>query len=124
MREVAEERNGSATAAGQFRPNSIEFPIVTVPDGEFLAHGPPIPRFPFAMKLRAATLLLLAAFALSSHDACAAPLSMQEAIAKVQHQTGGKVLSAETKTQGKKTIYRIKVLTRDGQVRIIEVPAE
>jgi uncharacterized membrane protein YkoI len=76
------------------------------------------------MKLRVATILLLAAFALSSHDAFAAPLTMQEAIAKVQHQTGGKVLSAETKTQGKKSIYRIKVLTRDGQVRIIEVPAE
>lgn len=76
------------------------------------------------MTLRVATIVLLAAFALPSHDAFAAPLTMQEAIAKVQHQTGGKVLSAETKTQGKKSIYRIKVLTRDGQVRIIEVPAE
>lgn len=76
------------------------------------------------MKLRVATILLLAACTLSSHHAFAAPLSMQEAVTKVQRQTGGKVLSAETKTQGKKTIYRIKVLTRDGQVRIIEVPAE
>lgn len=76
------------------------------------------------MKFRVATILLLAAYALSSHDASAASLTMQEAIAKVQRQTGGKVLSAETKTQGKKTIYRIKVLTRDGQVRILEVPAE
>ena len=76
------------------------------------------------MKLRFAPILLLAAYALSSHDALAAPLTMQEAIAKVQHETGGKVLSAESKTQGKKTIYRIKVLTRDGQVRIVEVPAE
>ena len=48
---------------------------------------------------------------------------MQEAIAKVQHETGGKVLSAETKTQGTKTIYRIKLLTRGGQVKIVEVPA-
>ncbi|HEX7916735.1 hypothetical protein [Rudaea sp.] len=77
------------------------------------------------MKFRFATIVLLAALALSSHDALAAPLSMQEAIAKVQRETGGKVLSAaESKTQGRKTIYRIKVLTRDGQVRIVEVPAE
>jgi len=77
-----------------------------------------------AMKFRFATILLLAAFALSSHDADAATLTMKDAIAKVQRETGGKVLSAESKTQGKKTIYRIKVLTRDGQVKIVEVPAE
>lgn len=76
------------------------------------------------MKFHPATIILLAAFALSSHDALAAPLTMQEAIVKVQRETGGKVLSAESKTQGKKTIYRIKLLTRDGQVKIVEVPAE
>jgi hypothetical protein len=82
-------------------------------------------RTPFSMNLRLATILLLAAFTLSSHDAFAAPLTMQEAISKVQHDTGGKVLSAESRTtQGKKTIYRIKVLTRSGQVKIVEVPAE
>ena len=77
------------------------------------------------MSCRLATIVLLAAFAFPSHDAFAAPLTMREAIAKVQHQTGGKVLQAESKTtQDKKTIYRIKVLTRDGQVKIVEVPAE
>lgn len=76
------------------------------------------------MKTRLATIVLLAAYALSSHDGFAAPLSMQEAIAKVQRETSGKVLSAESKTQGHKTIYRIKVLTRDGQVKIVEVPAD
>ena len=76
------------------------------------------------MKFRFATIVLLAALAVSSHDALAAPLSMQEAIAKVQRETGGKVLSAESKTQSRKTIYRIKVLTRDGQVKIVEVPTD
>jgi uncharacterized membrane protein YkoI len=76
------------------------------------------------MKFRFAIIVLLAVCALSPHHAHAAPLTLQEAIAKVQHQTGGRVLSAESKTQEKKTIYRIKVLTRDGQVKIIEVPAE
>lgn len=76
------------------------------------------------MKLRFATIILLAVCALSPHHALAAPLTREEAIAKVQRETGGRVLSAETKTQEDKTIYRIKVLTRDGQVKIIEVPAE
>ena len=75
------------------------------------------------MTFRPTTILLLAAFTLSSHDALAA-LTMRDAIARVQHDTGGKVLSAETRTQGRKMIYRIKVLTRDGQVKIVEVPAE
>jgi hypothetical protein len=33
------------------------------------------------------------------------------------------VLSAETKHAAKQTVYRIKVLTHDGQVKVIEVPA-
>ena len=54
----------------------------------------------------------------------AAALSMQEAIAKVERDTHGKVLSAETKRTGNRAVYRIKVLTRDGRVQVIEVPAD
>ena len=54
----------------------------------------------------------------------AAKLTLQEAVAQVERETHGKVLSAETKHNGRQTVYRIKVLTRDGQVRVIEVPAE
>ncbi len=54
----------------------------------------------------------------------AAELTLQQAVAKVEHETHGKVLSAETKHNGRQTVYRIKVLTHDGQVRVIEVPAE
>lgn len=53
-----------------------------------------------------------------------AALTLPEAVARVERETHGKVLSAETKHNGRRTIYRIKVLTRDGQVRVIEVPAE
>ncbi len=49
---------------------------------------------------------------------------MQDAIAKVERDTHGKVLSAETKRTGNGAVYRIKVLTRDGRVQVIEVPAE
>ncbi|HET8942182.1 MAG TPA: hypothetical protein VFN13_09370 [Rudaea sp.] len=63
-------------------------------------------------------------FAAASGSAFAKRLTLHDAIVKVEHDTHGKVLSAETKHSGKRTIYRIKVLTKDGQVRVIEVPAE
>ena len=51
-------------------------------------------------------------------------ISAQEAVSQVQHDTNGKVLSVQTLDMGKRKVYRIKVLTRDGQVRVVEVPAE
>jgi len=71
--------------------------------------------------LAIAVLVLAAAFAAPPARAVA---SLQDAIAKVERETHGKVLSAETKRNGRSTVYRIKVLTRDGQVRVIEVPAD
>lgn len=76
------------------------------------------------MKYFPATLLLVAASLAALPHAGAAALTRQQAIAHVQRETGGKVLSAETKQVGRQTIYRIKLLTRDGKVRIIEVPAD
>ena len=60
---------------------------------------------------------------LCAATATAAPMTLQDAIKKVERETGAKVLSAETKHVAKSTTYRIKVLTRDGQVKVIEVPA-
>jgi uncharacterized membrane protein YkoI len=56
--------------------------------------------------------------------AYAAAMTLQDAIAKVERDTHGKVLSAETKRTGNRAVYRIKVLTRDGRVQVIEVPAD
>jgi uncharacterized membrane protein YkoI len=67
--------------------------------------------------------LLLAVAAIGT-TASAATMTLRDAIQKVQRETGAKVLSAETKHIGKRTIYRIKVLTRDGQVKVIEVRAD
>ena len=72
-------------------------------------------------RLFAAALLVIAA---AAGSASAAPTTMRDAIKKVQRDTGAKVLSAETKHIGKRTVYRIKVLTRDGQVKVIEVPSD
>lgn len=75
------------------------------------------------MTHRLAIVCLAFACALTPYHAFAAPLTKEEAIARVQRETGGKVLTAETKQVGKRTIYRIKVLTHDGQVRVVEVSA-
>jgi uncharacterized membrane protein YkoI len=74
------------------------------------------------MRRRLAIAVLAALFVAGA--AWAGQITLQQAIDTVEHQTTGKVLSAETKHYGKHTIYRIKVLTRNGQVRVIEVPAE
>lgn len=70
----------------------------------------------------AIALILIAACAVA--PAFAAPVTLQEAVTKVERETHGKVLSAETKHNGRQTVYRIKVLTHDGQVRVVEVPAD
>src|SRR5262249_19303336 len=64
------------------------------------------------------------ALALAAGGADARELTAQEAVAKVQHETNGKVLSVQTLMQGKRKVYRIKVLTLDGQVRVVQVSAE
>ena len=64
---------------------------------------------------------LLAASVLPVH---ARELNVQEAVAQAQREAEGKVLSVQTLNVGKHKVYRIKILTRDGQVRIVQVPAE
>jgi uncharacterized membrane protein YkoI len=64
------------------------------------------------------------ALALSAASAGARELTAQEAVAKVQQETSGKVLSVQTLMQGKRKVYRIKVLTLDGHVRVVQDPAE
>jgi uncharacterized membrane protein YkoI len=76
------------------------------------------------MKHRCAMTCVWIASLLAAVGASAAGVSLQEAMAKVEHDTHGKVLSAETKHNGRQTVYRIKVLTPDGQVKVIEVPAD
>jgi uncharacterized membrane protein YkoI len=78
---------------------------------------------PMRQKFPAVACLCVAAL-LAATGGYAAGLTLQDAVAKVERETHGKVLSAETKHNGKRTVYRIKLLTHDGQVRVIEVPAD
>lgn len=49
--------------------------------------------------------------------------SLDQAVAQVRKQTGGRILSAETVQKKGRKVHRIKVLTRDNKVRIIHVEA-
>ena len=51
-------------------------------------------------------------------------LPVQEAVVRAQQEVDGKVLSVQALNVGKRKVYRIKILTRDGQVRIVQVQAE
>ena len=76
----------------------------------------------FLHPLRVSLCVLAMAFLMASAEA--RELSVQEAVAKVQQETNGKVLSVQTLTMGKRKVYRIKVLTQDGQVRVVQIPAD
>ncbi len=53
-------------------------------------------------------------------------LTLEQAVSKVQKDTGGKVLSADTRLveRGRITEYRVKVLTLDGHVKVVPVRTE
>lgn len=51
-------------------------------------------------------------------------LTLDQAVLNVQRDTGGKVLSAESRKVGRREEYRIKVLTPDGHVKVMAVSSE
>lgn len=51
-------------------------------------------------------------------------ISLDEAVARVRRETGGRVLSAEARGGGGATVYRIKVLLPNGAVRVVHVDAQ
>jgi len=67
-------------------------------------------------------LVLIALAAISAP--AAAQLSLEDAVEQVQQEIQGRVLKAEEVTIGKKKLYRIKLLTRDGRVQVVKIPAD
>lgn len=49
-------------------------------------------------------------------------VNLQDAVERVQRETGGKILSAQTVKVGRTRLYRVKVLLPDGRVRVVQVP--
>ena len=47
--------------------------------------------------------------------------SLSEAVEQVRRQTGGRILSAETRMQGNREVHHIKVLMKDGKVKTHKV---
>lgn len=50
-------------------------------------------------------------------------LTLEQAAARVKHQTGGRILSASESRKGGRKVYRIKVLLPSGNVRVVTVNA-
>lgn len=53
-----------------------------------------------------------------------ASMTLEQAVAEVQNETGGKVLKADSRSLGRVTEYRIKVLTPDGHVRVVSIRSD
>jgi hypothetical protein len=78
-----------------------------------------IPR-PRAIRI---VLALLLGLGLASGAAQAQrAVSLQDAVERVQRESGGKILSAQTVKVGRTRLYRVKVLLPDGRVRVVQVP--
>lgn len=70
------------------------------------------------------TTILLVMLSLVSAPAVAHAMNSHEAVERVMRETDSEVLSVQTLQLGKRKLYRIKVLTRDGKVRVLQVPAQ
>ena len=47
--------------------------------------------------------------------------TLSEAVEQVRRQTGGQILSAETRVEGNREVHHVKVLTKDGKVKTHKV---
>jgi hypothetical protein len=75
--------------------------------------------------MKPATLLLKALAALALGLVLVVPAgaqSLNETVRRVERETGGRILSAETVVAGNREVHRIKVLTPDGRVRVVQEP--
>lgn len=68
-------------------------------------------------------LVLSAGLALAAVEGDAVD-DLREAVAQVQRESNGKILSARTVSTGRKRLHRIKILTEDGQVLVRTVPSQ
>ena len=49
------------------------------------------------------------------------PSSLEQAVRQVQHQTRGHILAADSFSRGQTDVYRIKVLTPQGKVQVMQL---
>jgi len=65
--------------------------------------------------------LLLALLLGAPGTGSAAPVTLEEAVAQVERSHGGRILSARSEQRNGEVVYLIRVLTRDQQVRDLEI---
>lgn len=88
----------------------------------------PQDRIAFPMQLRLAIAMFAA---IAAAGALAAPpkappnarehLTLESAVQQVQQQTDGRILAADSIPSGRNKLYRIKVLTPEGHVRVMQL---
>lgn len=79
---------------------------------------------PFKSLLLALSLLLVVAgSAVHAAPPGRGAVSLEQAVAQVRRDTGGRILSAQTVQENGRTVHVIKVLTPDRSVRTVRVPA-
>lgn len=49
------------------------------------------------------------------------PRNLEQAVKQVQHQTHGHILAADSVARGRTKVYRIKVLTPQGRVKVMQL---
>lgn len=72
---------------------------------------------------KARLLHLVVAAVLACGTPLALAMSRDEAAARVRQSTGGRVLAVEQSEQNGRPVYKVKVLTPSGEVRIVVVDA-
>jgi hypothetical protein len=87
-------------------------------------HGSGFGEMPLRFPGSGLSLLACVALSLGMQGVSAREIGVQEAVAQAQREADGKVLAVQTLNVGKRKVYRIKVLTRDGQVRVVQVLAD
>ena len=73
----------------------------------------PVTMNPFA-KLAGCVLMVITLVAPAWAD-----VSRDQAAAAAQHQTGGRVLSVEKSESARRPVWRVKVVTPQGEVRVV-----
>jgi hypothetical protein len=53
-----------------------------------------------------------------------AGMSLDQAVQQAKQKTGGRVISAETRSQDGHSVHNIRILTRDGKVRRMQIRAD
>ncbi|HXD37758.1 MAG TPA: hypothetical protein VN624_13970 [Rhodanobacter sp.] len=77
------------------------------------------------IKYKSLLLAALIPFAGAAMAQSAKPaVTLDQAVLRVQQETGGKVLSAESRGVGRRLEYRIKVLTPNGHVKVMAISSE